>query len=81
MKLDAQLPFVTALLFILSILFPLLPEIPLPISEGRLVSWIENGQALWLLFGAVFTLSWIKPWKLTSGQKAGSGPLPGGWCC
>jgi len=70
MKLDAQLPFVTALLFILSILFPLFPEIPLPVSEGRLVNWIENGQALWLLFGAVFTLSWIKPWTLTSGQKA-----------
>lgn len=70
MKLDAQLPFVTALLFILSILFPLFPEIPLPVSEERLVNWIENGQALWLLFGAVFTLSWIKSWSLTSGQKA-----------
>lgn len=70
MKLDAQLPFVTALLFILTILFPLFPEIPLPVSEGRLVNWIENGQALWLLFGALFTLIWIKPWTLTPGHKA-----------
>lgn len=69
MKLDAQLPFVTALLFILSIIFPLFPEIPLPVSEATLVSWIENGQALWLLFGALFTLFWIKPWTLTPGQK------------
>jgi len=70
MKLDAQLPFVTALLFILSVLFPFFPEIPLPVSEARLVNWIENGQALWLLFGALFTLFWIKPWTLTPGQKA-----------
>ena len=70
MKLDAQLPFVTALLFILSVLFPFFPEIPLPVSEARLVNWIENGQALWLLFGALFTLFWIKPWTLTPGKKA-----------
>ncbi len=70
MKLDAQLPFVTALLIIFSLLFPLFPEIPLPVSEGRLVGWIENGQALWLLFGALFTLGWLKPWTLTPGQKA-----------
>ncbi len=70
MKLDAQLPFVTALLFILSILFPIFPEIPLPVSEARLVNWIENGQALWLLFGALFTLFWIRSWTLTPGQKA-----------
>lgn len=70
MKLDAQLPFITALLFILSILFPFFPDIPLPVSEARLVNWIENGQALWLLFGALFTLFWIKSWTLTPGQKA-----------
>lgn len=70
MKLDTQLPFVTALLFILSALFPFFPEIPLPVNEARLVNWIENGQALWLLFGALFTLFWIKPWTMLSGQKA-----------
>jgi len=70
MKLDAQLPFITALLFILSILFPLFPDIPLPVSEARMVNWIENGQALWLLFGALFTFFWVKPWTLTPGQKA-----------
>lgn len=70
MKLDAQLPFITALLFIVSALFPLFPAIPLPVNEARLVNWIENGQALWLLFGALFTLIWIKPWALTPGQKA-----------
>lgn len=41
----------------------------MPLLNGVVVRWIENGQALWLLFGALFTAWYIRPLSRPEGAK------------
>ncbi|MGV7094187.1 hypothetical protein [Siccibacter turicensis] len=56
MKLDTHLTPVTAGLIVLAVLFPYAADLHLALFNGGLVQVIEDAQALWLLFGAAFTL-------------------------
>lgn len=69
MKFDTHLTLPVVALVILSVLFPLAADWHIPLYNGALVADIENGQALWLLFGALFTAWYIKPLERTAGEK------------
>lgn len=61
MKLDTRITSITVLLILAAIVIPFTADWHLPLLDGVVVTWIENGQALWLLFGALFTAWYIKP--------------------
>lgn len=69
MKLDTRLTFPTLLLGLVTALIPFTTNLNLPLLNGGVVRWIENGQALWLLFGAVFTFCYIRPFSRPDGEK------------
>ncbi|HDG1682189.1 TPA: hypothetical protein PFE14_002644 [Kluyvera ascorbata] len=69
MKFDTRLTVSVVLLAGLSVLFPFAADWHVPLLGGVVVAWIENGQALWLLFGAVFTVWYIRPLSRPEGEK------------
>ncbi|POP44424.1 hypothetical protein CHU32_03180 [Superficieibacter electus] len=69
MTLKTQFSAAAFFLLLLAVLFPFAADLHLPLLHGEVVEWIENGQALWLLFGAVFTASYIKPLSLEKGSR------------
>lgn len=69
MKFDTHLTTSVVLLAGLSVLFPFAADWHVPLLDGVVVAWIENGQALWLLFGAVFTVWYIRPLSRPEGEK------------
>lgn len=69
MKFDTHLPFSVVVMVVLSLLFPFAADWHLPLLDGVLVTQIENAQALWLLFGALFTAWYIKPLSRPEGEK------------
>lgn len=69
MKLNTQLTLPTLILGLVIVAIPFTANWNLPLLNGTVVRWIENGQALWLLFGAVFTLCYIRPLSRPEGGK------------
>lgn len=69
MKLNTQITFPTLILGLVIVAIPFTANWNLPLLNGTVVRWIENGQALWLLFGAVFTLGYIRPLSRPEGEK------------
>lgn len=69
MTLKTQFSAAAFFLILLAVLFPFTADMHVPLLHGELVEWIENGQALWLLFGAIFTAVYIKPLSLQNGAK------------
>ncbi|WP_167519567.1 hypothetical protein [Intestinirhabdus alba] len=69
MKFDTRLTPATPVLVLFAILFPFTADWHMPLADGAVVAWIENGQALWLLFGALFTACYIRPLSRPEGAK------------
>ena len=69
MKLNTRLTLPTFILGLIIVAIPFTANWNLPLLNGTVVRWIENGQALWLLFGALFTLSYIRPLSRPEGEK------------
>ncbi|ATF49809.1 hypothetical protein CO701_12035 [Citrobacter werkmanii] len=69
MKLNTQLTLPTPILGLVIVAIPFTANWNLPLLNGTVVRWIENGQALWLLFGAIFTLGYIRPLSRPEGEK------------
>ena len=69
MKFNTQLTLPTLLLGLLAVAIPFTANWHLPLLDGLVVRCIENGQALWLLFGAVFTFCYIRPLSCSEGKK------------
>ncbi|MEG1422027.1 MAG: hypothetical protein RSA95_15430 [Citrobacter sp.] len=69
MKLNTQLTLPTLILGLVIVAIPFTANWNLPLLNGTVVRWIENGQALWLLFGAVFTFCYIRPLSRPEGEK------------
>ncbi|MBA8033419.1 hypothetical protein HV096_15245 [Citrobacter freundii] len=69
MKLNTQLTLPTLILGLVIVAIPFTANWNLPLLNGTVVRWIENGQALWLLFGAIFTLGYIRPLSRPEGEK------------
>lgn len=69
MKFDTKLTRSTVFLCIVSIIFPFAANWRIPLLDGVVVTYIENGQALWLLFVVLFTLWYIKPLSRPEGEK------------
>ncbi|MFJ2973751.1 hypothetical protein ACIPDS_03610 [Kluyvera sp. NPDC087067] len=69
MKLDTQITIPVIGLVVLSALLPLAADWQIPLLGGAVVTQIENVQALWLLFGALFTAWYIKPYSRPKGEK------------
>lgn len=81
MKLDTRLTSSALTLALAAVVIPFTADWQLPLLNGVVVRWIENGQALWLLFGALFTAWYIRPLSRPEGAKQfGYGLLSGGWC-
>lgn len=69
MKLKTQFSAADFFLILLAILFPFAADMRIPLVHGKVVEWVENGQALWLLFGAIFTAIYMKPLSLEKGAR------------
>lgn len=69
MKFDTRLTLPTLILGLIAVLIPFTANWHFPLLNGVVVRWIENGQALWLLFGAVFTFCYIRPLSRPEGEK------------
>ena len=53
MKLNTRLTLPTFILGLIIVAIPFTANWNLPLLNGTVVRWIENGRALWLLFGAL----------------------------
>ena len=69
MKLDTHVTLPVIVLIVVSALFPFVADWHIPLLGGAVVTQIENIQALWLLFGAVFTVWYIRPLARPEGEK------------
>lgn len=69
MKLDARFSSTTGFLTLAAVAIPFTANWHPPLFHGALVAWVENGQALWLLFGALFTAWYIRPLSRPEGAK------------
>lgn len=69
MKLNTRLTLSAFILGLVLVAIPFTAKWHLPLLNGAVVTWIENGQALWLLFGAVFTFCYIRPLSRPAGEK------------
>ncbi|EAA7631508.1 hypothetical protein BHG93_01570 [Salmonella enterica] len=69
MKLDTQLTLSALILALAAVVIPFAADWQLPLLNGVVVRWIENAQALWLLFGALFTAWYIRPFSRPEGAK------------
>lgn len=70
MKIDNRLTPVTILLSIFSCLIPFYADLSLPLKSGSVVKWVENVQAIWLLFCCLFTLHYICSTRLSKEARA-----------
>lgn len=77
MKLDTRLTSSALTLALAAVVIPFTADWQLPLLNGVVVRWIENGQALWLLFGALFTAWYIRP---LSPSRRGKAVLAMGCC-
>ncbi|ASG55016.1 hypothetical protein DUQ00_06375 [Salmonella bongori] len=69
MKFDTRLNSSALLLALAAVVIPFTADWQVPLLSGVVVRWIENGQALWLLFGALFTTWYIRPFSRPEGAK------------
>ncbi|EDJ1068276.1 hypothetical protein VY657_000627 [Salmonella enterica] len=69
MKLNTQLTLSALILALAAVVIPFAADWQLPLLNGVVVRWIENAQALWLLFGALFTAWYIRPFSRPEGAK------------
>lgn len=69
MKFDTRLTSSALILALAAVVIPFMADWRLPLLNGVVVRWIENGQALWLLFGALFTAWYIRPFSRPEGTK------------
>ncbi|HHL2825536.1 TPA: hypothetical protein ACQ431_003800 [Citrobacter murliniae] len=69
MKFDTRLTLPSIILGLIVVAIPFTANWNLPLLNGLVVRSIENGQALWLLFGAVFTALYIRPLSRPEGGK------------
>lgn len=69
MKFDTRFTPSTLVLVLLAVVIPFTTEWRPPLLNGAVVTWIEHGQALWLLFGALFTAWYIRPLSCPEGAK------------
>lgn len=77
MKLDTRLTSSALTLALAAVVIPFTADWQLPLLNGVVVRWIENGQALWLLFGALFTAWYI---RATFPSRRGKAVLAMGCC-
>lgn len=77
MKLDTRLTSSALTLALAAVVIPFTADWQLPLLNGVVVRWIENGQALWLLFGALFTAWYI---LTTFPSRRGKAVLAMGCC-
>lgn len=69
MKFDTRLTSSSRRLALAAVVIPFTADWRLPLLNGEVVRWVENGQALWLLFGALFTAWYIRPFSRPEGAK------------
>lgn len=69
MKFDTRLTSSALVLALVALVIPFTANWHVPLLNGVVVLWIENGQALWLLFGALFTAWYIRPLSRPDGAK------------
>jgi hypothetical protein len=69
MKFDLQFSSTALFLTLAAVVIPFTANWHLPLYHGALVLWIENGQALWLLSGALFSAWYIRPLSRPQGAK------------
>lgn len=69
MKFDTRLTSSALVLALVALVIPFTANWHVPLLNGVVVLWIENGQALWLLFGALFTARYIRPLSRPDGAK------------
>ncbi|MGP3593027.1 hypothetical protein [Vagococcus sp. WN89Y] len=69
MKVNTRVSSVPLLLLLFSCIIPFYPDLRLPLYHGELVAWIEGAQALWLLFGALFTGYYLQQTELPDGAR------------
>lgn len=82
MKLNTQITFPTLILGLVIVAIPFTANWNLPLLNGTVVRWIENGQALWLLFGAMLPLAISGLYHaLKARSNFGFGQPCGGWYC
>ncbi|ENW90375.1 MULTISPECIES: hypothetical protein [Acinetobacter] len=66
---DTRLSNQVFILFLLCLGLPFLVDLHLPLLDGQLVRGVENVQAFLLLFCAIFSYFYIRPFDLADGQK------------
>lgn len=82
MKLDTRLTSSALTLALAAVVIPFTVDWQLPLLNGVVVRWIENGQALWLLFGRYLPPGIYGHFPVPKGQSSfGYGLLSGGWYC
>lgn len=69
MKVNTRFSTAPLILLLFACVIPFYPDLHLPLYHGELVEWIEGGQALWLLFGALFTCYFLKQTQLPDGAR------------
>jgi len=69
MKVNTRVSPAPLLLLLFSCFIPFYPDLHLPLYHGVLVTWIEGAQALWLLFGALFTCNFLRKNALPVGAR------------
>lgn len=69
MKIDKSLSASVLSMAAACLFFPFLADIKIPLAHGLLVKCIEDIQSLWLLFAALFTVGFMKPFTLAQGPK------------
>ncbi|RZF55719.1 hypothetical protein EXE30_02610 [Acinetobacter halotolerans] len=69
MQLDTRLTWPVVILFVLSCFIPLLADFHVPIFQEHFVRQVENVQAIFLLFFAVFSYFYMRPLTLSRGKK------------
>jgi hypothetical protein len=68
-SLEYRVTWPMIILALLILISPFLPDIGVPLLDGKLVSSIEAVQALMLLVFGVFTYLYMKPLQLNDGKK------------
>ena len=69
MLVDTRLTWPIVVIVVLCCLFPFFADLEVPLLDGAMVRYVENLQALLLLFGAIFSFFYIRPLQLQGGNK------------
>ncbi|MTD39938.1 hypothetical protein GIX45_15220 [Erwinia sp. CPCC 100877] len=69
MVFDKKISAAPLLLGAAALVFPLFADVHFPLLDGKTVAWVEDAQSCWLLFGALFTLFYIRPGSLEEGKR------------